>query len=159
MVERDLCSTHLRKLGALPYFGTVQDAAFSSWISAASRCDDTPHLIRAVDSILQGRCLPESPEDITDAVNATRIHEQPAGIYQGGCCGRTIEGWTYLAHDPHSPANDVRKVLSASRCIGGWIQRTIWRAVVPARIDEEGNPVRQPYDFGGRCKCQPGGWI
>ncbi len=166
MVERDVCSTHLRKLGSLPYFSAVQDAAFSSWVSAAAKhSDDTPHLIRAVDSILRTKTLPQSPDDIVDAINATRIHEQAEATHNGGCCGRMVPGWTYLGHDPKAPVTldeaqlrvEITKYLMPSQCVRGWIHRTIWLPVVPARIYEDGTPVKQPYHFSGKCKCQPGG--
>ncbi len=162
-----MCSTHLRKLSSIPFFSTVSSEAFSEWVSEAANCDDTPHLIRVVNCILQDKQLPRNRGDILAAINATREYQQPAELYEGGCCGREIEGKTYLSNDPStSPTADqwalrdpLPKLLLPAKCVNGWVHWTMWREVKPEIVGEDGWPLKQPYEFSGRCRCQPGGTV
>ena len=164
--DRMTVQTHLRQLSQLPYYATVTSETFSAWVTImANGADDIPHVVRAVNALLQARALPTSPDDISDAVNATREHESPAAIYAGGCCGRMFPGWTYVGYDPRIEVdldnpqdNDCAKVLIPSRCENGRVLRTVWREV-KGLIQENGRPYLQPYDFSGKCKCQPGGTV
>ena len=164
--DRMTVQTHLRKMSQLPYFATVSSETFSSWVTImANGADDIPHAVRAVNTLLQARALPTSPDDISDAVNATRQHEEPSARYADGCCGRVFPGWTYVDYDFREEADfdepkdsDYAKVLIPSKCENGRVRRTVWRPAA-GRFQENGRPFMQPYDFSGKCKCQPGGTL
>lgn len=130
MVDRDTAKTQLRKLGQIPYFTTVTDEAFSSWVSAmAKNAEDGAHAARAVSALLKTRTLPASPDDIRDALAATRMERKPSAAGEDGYCDRCRNIRPQGCIDPLPPPGWVMEV----KLIGG-----------------------RPYTFMGRCpRCRP----
>lgn len=130
MVDRDTCKTHLRKLGQIPFFSTVTDEAFSSWVSALSKsADDAAHVSRAVSALLAARALPQHPDDIRDAVAATRPQRAASSAGEDGYCDRCRNTRPFGCIDPIYPP--------------GW---------VPATKTFRG----MEYTFAGKCPhCRP----
>ena len=125
--------------------------------AAAGRSDDAAHAREAVDLILARKSLPTGPQDIADALNEAKhgrpVSEAPRAI--SGGCGKVLTGSTYWDFDPARPVRDTTKILHPSRCINGEIRITKW-VRVQGMVDENGNELKQPYDFSGKCRCAGG---
>jgi hypothetical protein len=164
--ERSTCETHLRRLMQLPYARLTEAVVFSSWVTVmATEAEDSQHVARAVTHLLETRILPTCPEEISDAIEATRQHAKPAEHYAGGCCGRLIPDWQFYDYDPDiefeitaSDKRNTTKCWQPSQCVNGWIRRTVVVAK-PGMVTEDGDPFTQRYEFTAKCKCQPGGTV
>jgi hypothetical protein len=91
----------------------------------------------------------------------TYLQDEPSEFVEQlkHCCGRIIPGWTYVEYDPEvMNVYSNQKARLQSRCINGWIRRTVWRQA-KGLVAEDGGPLWQPYHFTGKCRCQPGGTL
>lgn len=154
--NRGTASAQLNRMSTIQGFGFISPEAFTSLVDVlSSHAVDGPHARAAVDLLLTRKSLPAGPQDIADALNEVRagkpVSEAPRAT--SGGCGRVLDGYTYWHYVP----GEKTKVLLPSRCIDGEIRITQWRKV-PGLVDEDGNDLKQPYDFTGRCKCA-GGWL
>lgn len=158
------------RLASLPYFPSQQPEAVDELVKAlANEADSFTQAEAAIAALLGDTCRAENPDTNRSPspgeLRAWVQAEKEADIRfddpspEPRFCGRLVPGWTYLGFDPATPSQDARKVLMPSKCERGWIHRTVWLPAKPARVDENGNDILQPYDYSGRCRCQPGGTL
>lgn len=157
--NRGTATAQLNRLSNLQGFGFMAPEAFTGLIDVlCSHSDDASHARAAVDLLLSRKTLPTGPQDIADALNEAK-HQEPvseAPRASSGGCGRMFPGWTYLDYDPKTtPKEDMKQYLYPSRCVNGEVRVTKW-VRVQGMVDENGNDLKQPYHFSGRCKCVGG---
>lgn len=100
---KQAAATQLRRLGSLPYFGTITAEAFTDFVDTlADYAETVTEAKSAVDVLLSARRLPQTREDVVDAINAARgAATQRAEDTEGhrGFCDRCREGrppgWIY----------------------------------------------------------------
>ena len=153
--NRGTASAQLKRMSNLQGFGFMAPEAFTGLVDVlCSHADDAEHARQAVDLLLARKTLPAGPQDIADVLNEAK-QRQPvskAPVASGGC-GREIPGLTYWDYDPKS--RGLEKIHHLSRCDRGWIRVTKW-VRVQGMVDENGNNLKQPYHFTGKCKCAGG---
>ena len=154
--SRGTATAQLNRMSGLQGFGFMAPEAFTGLIDVlCSHADDASHAREAVDLILGRKSLPTGPQDIADALNEAK-HRQPVAESpraNSAGCGKVLEGYTYLHYE--AAGNSLTQVLHPSRCVGGDIRVTRW-VPVHGMVDENGNQLKQPYHFSGRCKCVGG---
>jgi hypothetical protein len=154
--SRGTATGQLKRMSSLQGFGFMAPEAFTDLIDVlCSHADDASHAKAAVDLILGRKALPTGPQDIADALNEAK-HGQPvneAPRANTGGCGRVIEGLRYWDYDPNS--RGLEMILHPARCDGGQIRITKW-VRVQGMVDENGNQLKQPYHFSGKCRCAGG---
>ena len=154
--NRGTATAQLNRLSNLQGFGFMAPEAFTGLIDVlCSHSDDASHARVAVDLLLSRKTLPAGPQDIADALNEAKhrepVSEAPRAV--SGGCGRVFDGMTYW--DYEVGGSSLNKVLHQSRCINGEVRVTKW-VRVQGMVDENGNDLKQPYHFSGRCKCVGG---
>jgi hypothetical protein len=144
------------RLSSLPFFPRGDnDAIAELLLSMARNADSEFQAEAAITALLQdsqrasdaqtNRC--PSPGEIKLWLDAQRRSDAPQYEYvDTPGCGRILPQYSHPDGGP-------------GRCERGWIRHRRWVAV-KGLVDADGRPLRQPYDFSGKCKaCQPGGWV
>lgn len=124
-------------------------------LAATARDDDEAHA--AIQALLSDPARASSPStnrvptmgELTQWLVSQRQdqYDTPPPASGKGGCGRVFDGWTY----------DDDNGRHQSACEGGWVRRTIYKQR-GNMVNEDGSPLRQPYQFAGKCKCV-GGWL
>lgn len=166
MISETFARNQLMRLSGLPYFDKLASVVFADLVSALRQSDSEELCRKAVENLLEDLTERPTLSQVRGAVQSLKVaNVQPAASHD--YCGRLVDGKTYLSHDPSTPVTkaqwdgleDIPKFLLPARCVRGWIHWTEWLPVKPARVYEDGSPVTQAYEYSGRCKCQPGGWV
>jgi hypothetical protein len=165
MVSEQFANKQLSRLSGTLYWDRLESAAITELVKALQGANSDAICAGAVSNLLQDLTERPTVSQIIRAVaSLNEADRQPVNF---AYCGKLVEGKTFLSHHPRTECTADEQALLAtppkflipSRCVRGWVHWTAWIPVVPAMIDDDGQPITQPYEYSARCKCQPGGVI